>query len=71
MLKSKSSLGPTLDNPMVDVKILTQMWIGGALLDVGDTARLRRLDAKALIGAASPPRIEIITAPADTGDAPD
>ncbi|MGA9027029.1 MAG: hypothetical protein WB440_13305 [Steroidobacteraceae bacterium] len=59
MLNSSSGLGPTFKDPLVEVKILAPMWIGGVQFAEGDTTKIAKSDAQALKNS-TPPRVEII-----------
>jgi hypothetical protein len=60
MLNSSSGLGPTFKDPLIDVRVLSPMWVGGKLFNAGDKARMQTSDAQALKSGSTPPRVEII-----------
>jgi hypothetical protein len=60
MLNSSSGLGPTFKDPLIEVRILSPMWVGGKQFGAGDKTRMQKSDAEALKSGSTPPRVEII-----------
>jgi hypothetical protein len=60
MLSERSIPGPKFNDPLVECRVLVEMFIAGKLYNVGDRVRIPTSDMQFAKNCCVPPRVELL-----------